>query len=37
MPLTDALVAKIHRRRGVKSPKTMTVSELDERLRRLGA
>ena len=34
--LTDEQLAEVRRRRAVKNPKTITLPELDKRLRRLG-
>ena len=35
--LTDAQLAEVRRRRAEKNPKTLTLKQLDTRLRRLGA
>jgi len=34
--LTDEQLAEVRRRRAVKNPQTITLAELDKRLRRLG-
>ena len=34
--LTDEQLAEVRRRRAVKNPKTITLTELDKRLRHLG-
>ena len=34
--LTDAQLAEVRRRRAEKNPKTLTLKQLDARLRRLG-
>jgi hypothetical protein len=34
--LSDEQLAEVRRRRAVNNPKTITLTELDERLRRLG-
>ena len=34
--LTEEQLAEVRRRRAVENPKTLTLTELDERLRRLG-
>jgi hypothetical protein len=37
LQLTDEQLAEVRRRRAVKDPVTLTLDELDERLRRRGA